>query len=269
MRYFGLFALFMAVNALALCGCATVPVSQRRQLSLIPSQQLTSLSNQSYDKIISESTLSKDPQKVEMVERVGRGIAAATEDFLKNIGREEELANYEWEFVLIEDNEQANAFCMPGGKVAVYTGILPFTKDETGLAVVLAHEAAHAIANHGGERLSQLLLIQLGQITLALALREKPEETQRLAYIAYGVTSTVGVILPYSRTHEREADRIGLIIMAKAGYDPREAIAFWERMKEQEKIRPPEFLSTHPVPESRIEDIKRNIPEAMRYYKKN
>lgn len=255
---------------LVFSGCATVPVTQRKQFSFIPQQQLIALSDDSYAEILKESKLSTDSEKIDLVKRVGKKVADAAENFMCSIGQEDDIKDYKWEFTLIEDDKTANAFCMPGGKIAVYTGILTVTQNESGLATVISHEVAHAIANHGGERLSQLLLVQLGEITLSLALQEKPKETRRIAYIAYGVTANVGVLLPYSRTHEKEADRIGLILMAKAGYDPHEALRFWRRMKEEEKgkFRPPEFLSTHPVPENRIKDIEKNIPEAMAYYRK-
>ncbi|MEK6635205.1 MAG: M48 family metallopeptidase, partial [Planctomycetota bacterium] len=172
-------------------------------------------------------------------------------------------------FKLIQDDKTVNAFCMPGGKIAVYTGILPITQDENGLAVVLGHEVAHALANHGGERMSQLLLAQMGATTLSAALSQQPQQTRQLLLQVYGIGANVGVILPYSRNHELEADHIGLIIMARAGYDPRTAIPFWQRMNDKAGKRPPEFLSTHPAPIKRIEDIRNKIPEAMKYYKQS
>jgi predicted Zn-dependent protease len=155
---------------------------------------------------------------------------------------------------------------MPGGKVAVYTGILPYTKDETGLAVVMGHEVAHVLANHGNERMSQGLLTQFGGMALSIALAQKAKQTQELFMTVFGLTANVGVLLPYSRLHESEADRIGLLIMGSAGYDPREAILFWERMSQEEKSRPPELLSTHPEPASRIARIREHLPEAIQYY---
>ena len=203
-----------------------------------------------------------------MVNRVGKRIAAAAEEFLKEAGAQDKIENYQWEFNVIKDDETANAWCMPGGKVAVYTGILPYTKNDAGLAAVLGHEVAHAIAEHGNERMSQALVAQLGGVALAVALKDKPNETQQIFMAAYGITANVGALLPYSRLHENEADRIGLTIMAKAGYNPNEAVRFWQAMSEKGGSRPPTFLSTHPAPESRIEKIKSHIPEAMRYYKK-
>jgi predicted Zn-dependent protease len=251
-----------------LAACATVPLTNRKSLRLIPSSELLSLSDEQYTKVLSESKLSTDRGKIQMVTRVGKRIASAAEAFLKESQAEDKIKNYQWEFNVIEDNKTANAWCMPGGKVAVYTGILPFTRNDTGLAVVLGHEVAHAIAEHGNERMSEALLAQLGGVALSVALAEQPEETQQLFMLAYGVTANVAVLLPYSRLHESEADRIGLTLMARAGYNPNEAVRFWQTMSEQGGSRPPTLLSTHPAPESRIEKIKSFIPEAMRHYKK-
>ncbi|MCJ7664125.1 MAG: M48 family metallopeptidase [Desulfobacterales bacterium] len=252
----------------ALAACATVPLTERKSLSLIPNSELVSLSNDEYAKVLKESKLSTDQQKVQMVTRVGKRIATAAEGFLQESGAGEKIKDYKWEFKVIEDDKTVNAWCMPGGKVAVYTGILPVTKNETGLAVVLGHEVAHAIAEHGNERMSQALVVQLGGAALSVALAKQPEETTQLFMAAYGVTANVGALLPYSRLHESEADRIGLTLMAKAGYDPHEAVRFWQAMSQQGGSRPPTLLSTHPAPESRIGKIKSYIPEAMRYYKK-
>jgi predicted Zn-dependent protease len=202
-----------------------------------------------------------------MVRSVGSRIAKATEELLRERRLESEIKQYKWEFNLIEDDKTVNAWCMPGGKVAVYTGLLPVAQNETGLAVVMGHEIAHAIAKHGNERVSQGLLQQMGGMALSVALSTNPSATNQIFMTAYGIGTTVGIMLPYSRTHESEADRIGLILMAKAGYDPREAIPFWQRMNEKGGGRAPEFLSTHPAPETRIKDIKSHIPEAMKHYK--
>ncbi|OGP55054.1 MAG: peptidase M48 [Deltaproteobacteria bacterium RBG_13_52_11] len=251
----------------SLAACATVPLTERKSLRLIPDAELLSLSDQEYTKVLHESKLSIDQQKVQAVTRVGKRIASAAEGFLKDAKEENKLKNYQWEFNVIEDSKTANAWCMPGGKVAVYTGILPFTRTDAGLAVVLGHEVAHAIAEHGNERMSEALLTQLGGVALSVALENQPNETRQIFMAAYGVTANVGVLLPYSRLHESEADRIGLTLMARAGYDPHEAIRFWQTMSEQGGSRPPELLSTHPAPESRIDKIKSYIPEAMRSYK--
>jgi predicted Zn-dependent protease len=250
-----------------LAACATVPLTERRSLHLVSDSELLSLSVDQYGKTLKEAKLSNDPQKVQMVKRVGEKIAQATADLLKEKGLESEIQNYHWEFNLIDDPKVVNAWCMPGGKVAVYTGILPVAGGETGLAVVMGHEIAHAVAKHGNERMSQGLLAQLGGVGLSVALGTNAGLTQDIFMQAYGVAAQVGVLLPYSRLQESEADHIGLVLMAKAGYDPREAIPFWERMNKEGGSRPPEFLSTHPAPESRIDNIKALIPEAMRYYR--
>lgn len=248
-----------------LTGCVTVPITGRKQLSFVPPSQLEMLSSQSYSQFLAKSKLSTDKEKIEMVRRVGRLIAESAEQFMRDNSMQQYIREYNWEFNLVED-ESANAFAMAGGKVAVYTGILQVAQDEAGLATVISHEIAHVIANHAGERMSHLLLANLGNIALSQALKEKPEKTRQLAMAAYGVGANVGILLPYSRTHEEEADRIGLILMAQAGYNPESAIGFWQRMLAQEKVRPPEFLSTHPSAQNRIISIRRNLPEAMKYY---
>jgi predicted Zn-dependent protease len=251
-----------------LAACAEVPLTKRQGLHLVPQSELLQMSFQQYDKVLKESKLSTNAEKVQTVKHVGRKIGAAAEQFLKDSGLSSDLENYKWEFNLIEDDKTVNAWCMPGGKVAVYTGILPYTQDENGLAVVIGHEVAHAIANHGNERMSQGLLVQMGGMALSVALKDQPQKTTNLYLMAYGLGAGVGILLPYSRLHETEADHIGLMIMARAGYDPNGAVTFWERMNAKAGSRPPEFLSTHPAPETRIADIKTFIPEAMPYYHK-
>ncbi len=251
---------------IGLTGCSTVPYTGRSQLSLVPDSQIMEMSRNSYQQVLSESKPSRDREAVATVERVGRRIAAAAEDFMREQGYAGEISNYDWEFTLIEDDKTVNAWCMPGGKITVYTGILPVTSDDTGLAVVMGHEVAHALAGHGRERVSQLLLYQLGAVGLSEALRDEPETTQALWMTAYGLGSQVGILLPYSRTQEYEADRIGLILTAQAGYDPREAIPFWERMMAEGESMPIEFLSTHPATENRIREIRDMMPEALSYY---
>jgi predicted Zn-dependent protease len=247
--------------------CATVPITERRVIHLVSDEEMTALSFQEYTKVIQQSKLSHNPAEVNMVKNVGVRIARATEDLLKEKGMAEDVRNYKWEFNLIDDPKTVNAWCMPGGKVAVYTGILPVTKDETGLAVVMGHEIAHAVAKHGNERMSQGLLTQLGGVALSVALSTQSAATTDLFLSAYGIGTQVGVLLPYSRVHETEADKIGLALMARAGYDPREAVPFWQRMNEKGGSRPPEFLSTHPAPETRIREIEAYLPEAMKYYR--
>jgi len=254
---------------LFLLGCAEVPVTHRKGLHLVPESELLALSFQQYGEVIKKSKLSTDQKKIQMVRRVGERIARSSGAFLRESGRGDQISSYKWEFNVIEDDKVVNAWCMPGGKVAVYTGILPYTRDETGLAVVLGHEVAHAIADHGNERMSQALLANMGGMALSVALASKPSQTRDLFMAAFGAGATVGFLLPYSRLHESEADRIGLMFMARAGYDPREAIPFWERMNKQAGHKPPEFLSTHPAPESRIANIKTYIPEALPYYQRS
>jgi len=249
-------------------GCAEVPITHRRGLHLVPETELLSMSLQQYDDVLKKSKLSTDTRQVEMVRRTGNRIAKAAEAFLSETGQQDKIKDYQWEFNLIEDDKTVNAWVMPGGKAAVYTGILPYTQNETGLAVVLGHEVAHALADHGNERMSEALVANMGGMALSVALSTQAQQTQQLFMMVYGVGANLGFLLPYSRLHESEADRIGLTLMARAGYDPREAIPFWERMgRQEEKSRPPEFLSTHPASETRIADIKKYIPEAMPYYK--
>jgi len=252
---------------LFLASCAEVPLTGRKSLQILPQSQLMGMSLQEYSNVLNKSKLSQDQEQVAMVKRVGSAIAQAAEAFLRDEGREAQISEYQWEFNLIEDDKTVNAWCMPGGKVAVYTGILPVAAGEAGLAVIMGHEVAHAMANHGNERMSQGLLATVGTAVLAVALSEKPEQTRNLFMTAFGVGTSVGILLPYSRMHESEADRIGLMLTARAGYDPREAVAFWGRMNEQGGASPPEFLSTHPAPASRIENIESYLPEAMQYYR--
>lgn len=259
------------LSCLILCsafGCATVPFTGRKQLVLIPYVELRTLSYDNYRTILSKAKLSLDGHKTRLVRDVGRNISYAAEKFLYEAGKGDLVHQFDWEFTLIEDDNTVNAFALPGGKVAVYTGILEYTQDEAGLAVVIGHEIAHVIANHGGERLSQMMLAQFGHSQLAMALKTKPDTTQQFWMLAYGLGMNLGAILPYSRLHEKEADRIGLIIMARAGYDPNRAVTFWQKMKEQSKggRNMLEFLSTHPAPDTRIEEIRTAIPEAMQYY---
>jgi len=261
------FVLLLGILLLFL-SCETVPITGRQQLSLIPSGTILSMSFQSYSDYMSKHTIIKDSEDARMVKRVGQRIQRAVEQYFSEHNMTSHLDGYSWEFNLIAD-KSINAWCMPGGKVAVYTGILPVAKNETGLAVVMGHEIAHAVAKHGDERMSQGLVTQMGGMLLAEALSEKPKETSNLFMAAYGVGTQVGILLPYSRVHESEADRLGLIFMAMAGYDPREAVDFWQRMaKLKQGASPPEFLSTHPADETRIRNIERLIPEAMTYYRK-
>jgi len=233
-----------------------VPVTGRHQLLLLSESQEQEMGLDAYRQVLKKAKLSTDPVAIEQVRRVGRRIAEAT-------GR----TDYQWEFNLIED-KQANAFCLPGGKVAVYTGILPITRDDSGLAAVLGHEVSHAIARHGGERVTQTLLVQMGLAATQVALaRNDPVVVQQVTALL-GAGATVGLLLPWSRAQESEADHLGLIFMAKAGYDPHAALDLWNRMAEAPKgrDRPPEYLSTHPSEATRIKQIEAWIPEALQFY---
>jgi predicted Zn-dependent protease len=257
-----------AVVIMALVGvsCSTVPVTGRKQLSLVPASQMQSMSYSQYDTFLKENKLSTDKANTAMVRKVGSRIQAAVEAYMSQHGFADRLQGYQWDFNLVESPD-VNAWCMPGGKVVVYTGILPVTKSEEGLAVVLGHEIAHAIAEHGGERMSQELITQYGGAALAQIIKDKPAQTQQLWMGVFGAGAQFGVLLPYSRTHESEADHLGLIFMAMAGYDPNTAVAFWERMAASSKGQaPPEFMSTHPSDEKRIAQIKQELPEALKYY---
>lgn len=246
--------------------CSKVPVTGRKQLDILPSSQILALANTNYKDFLSQNKISGNADQTAMVKRAGNNIAGAVEKYLSEHGLKKELKDYSWEFNLVENNE-INAWCMPGGKVVVYTGILPVAQTETGLAVVMGHEIAHAVAKHGNERMSQGLLQQLGGVALQVAMSSKPQQTQNLFYAAYGAGTSVGIMLPFSRLQESEADRLGLIFMAMAGYDPREAVEFWKRMDAQSKGQaPPEFLSTHPGHDTRIKDLQKYMPEALRYY---
>ncbi len=254
------------VAAGLLAACATVPLTGRRQLSLIPDSELNSMSFQQYQQVLQESTLSSDPVATARIRGVGARIQAAVEAYFQQTGQSSLLDGYAWEFNLIE-SDQVNAWCMPGGKVAFYTGILPVCGDDTGIAVVMGHEVAHAIAEHGGERMSHQMAVQLGGMALSEAVKTKPEQTQAIYMSAFAVGAQYGALLPYSRTHESEADHMGLIFMAMAGYDPREAPKFWERMSGGGGQAPPEFMSTHPSDATRIRQLNQWMPEALGHYK--
>lgn len=248
--------------------CATVPVTGRRQLDLVSSSEINTMSATQYQDVIKKGPLSTNVQQTEMIRSVGKRIQGAVEKYMASKGWSDQLQGFNWEFNLIQDDKTVNAWCMPGGKVAFYTAILPICKDENGVAVVMGHEVAHAIANHGRERMSQGLIEQMGLGTLSAAMGQNPTATQQIFMQAVGMGTNVGM-LKFSRQHESEADHIGLIFMALAGYDPNLAPAFWKRMVDMNKgEKPPEFLSTHPSDETRIKDLENWMPEAMSYYKK-
>lgn len=258
-----LFALFIAG---LIGGCATNAVTGRKQLSLVPESQLQLMATTQYQTFLSENKpLPTSNSNAAMVDRVGARIANAIAKYYETQGKSSILEGYKWEFNTVESKD-VNAWCMPGGKVVVYTGLLPVTQSETALAIVMGHEIAHAIANHGNERMSQGMVQQLGGAALDVALSQKPQQTKDLFMTSYGVGSQVFGLLPFSRKQETEADQFGLIFAAIAGYDPQEAIPFWERMSKAGGGSQPEFLSTHPSDETRIRKLKQFMPEAMKYY---
>jgi len=253
---------------LSLAGCSEVEITGRQQFNAVPDPVMNSMSFQSYGEFLSTHKLSTNAEQTAMVRRVGVRIQNAVEQYCQKNAIEDRLADYKWEFNLVED-PNVNAWCMPGGKVVAYTGLLPVAQGEAGLAVVMGHEIAHAFAKHGAERMTQGLLVQMGGIALSTAMKNYPDQTKNLFMQSYGVGTQVGVLLPYSRVHEKEADHLGLVFMAMAGYNPEEAVAFWQRMAAGKKgAQPPEFLSTHPADQTRIQNIRDLLPEAMTYYRK-
>lgn len=252
-----------------LAGCSKNAITGRNQLSLVSESELQQMAGEQYKQQLSAGkvenpSVSKDAA---MVRRVGQRISAAITQYYSQQGLSKELDGYKWEFNLIND-KQVNAWCLPGGKVAVYTGLLPISQNEAALAVVMGHEIAHALARHGNERVSQGLLQQMGGVALSVAVANKPSETQNMVMNAYGIGTEVGAILPFSRKQELEADKLGLMFAAMAGYNPREAIPFWQRMSQAGGgQKPPEMLSTHPSDETRIKKLEGYMEEALKYYK--
>ena len=260
--------ILLLLSALFLTGCVLNLVTGRNQLSLVPESELQLMATSQYSAFLAEhKVLSPNNKEAAMVDRVGERISTAITKYYNSQGQQSVIDGYKWEFNTIVD-EAVNAWCMPGGKVVVYTGLLPITQTETALAIVVGHEIAHAIAKHGSERMSQGMMQQLGGMALQVALSQKPQETQNMFLQAYGVGSTVLAVLPWSRQQETEADQYGLIFAAMAGYNPQEAIPFWERMSNTGGASPPEFMSTHPSDETRIRKLKQFMPEAMKYYSK-
>ena len=258
--------LLLQVGFLVLYGCSTVPLTGRQQLDLVSNPEIISMASQQYQQVLKESKLSDSREQTDLVKRVGARIKGAVENYMAGAGLSSQLEGFNWEFNLIQDDKTANAWCMPGGKVAFYSGILPICKDENGVAVVMGHEIAHAIANHGRERMSQGLVENGLLSTLSAAMGQNPTMTTQIFMQAIGAGAGIGM-LKFSREQESEADHLGLIFLAKAGYDPNEAPKFWERMVANSKnAAPPEFLSTHPSDQRRIAALKSYIPEAMRYY---
>jgi metalloendopeptidase OMA1, mitochondrial len=249
----------LLLGLLVLTGCLTVPETGRRQVMLISSSQEMQLGLSAFQQMKKDTPVSRDPTINAMVQRVGRRIAAVAE-----------LPGANWEFVVF-DSKEANAFCLPGGKVGIYTGILPITKDEAGLATVIGHEIAHAVARHGAERVSEGILLQTGGGLLGASLSNADPRTQVLVMTAYGLGAKLGRELPHSRGQESEADHIGLIYMARAGYDPEAAVGFWQRFADHSRSQsgggPPVFLRTHPLDTVRIQQIQQWLPEAKANYR--
>lgn len=259
----GLPAFFLPASLPVLTtGCAEVPFTGRRQLRILSDSEEASLGIQAYKEVLSQEKISRDPAATELVNRVGRRIAEAAPSI------EPAAAGYEWEFTVIDEPKTLNAFALPGGKVAVYTGILPVTMNEAGLAVVMGHEVAHVLAHHGNERMSQSVLVELGAAGISIGMSNRDPAVVKKVLGIYGVGTQFGAILPYSRKHEAEADIMGLHLMARAGYDPREAVAFWQRMDTASQgPAPPEILSTHPGHGTRIRTIEENLPKALAEYR--
>lgn len=247
---------------LSIFACTTNPFTGSKDLNFVSNDQLFPTAFQQYDQFLQENKVVKGTAQANMVVSVGQKIKMAAEKYLNAKGYKGYLDGYAWEYNLVQDNA-VNAWCMPGGKIVVYTGILPITKDEAGLATVMGHEVAHALVNHGAQRMSASTIQQLGAAGVAVAASGETAQAQQLYQQAYGVTTQYGAMLPFSRKHENEADEIGLTLMAIAGYNPEKAIEFWQRMDANSGgSAPPEFLSTHPSSNTRISNINKLIPKA-------
>lgn len=259
--------IYFILALLLYTSCAKVPLTGRRQVNLLPESELIGLSLTQYKDFLAQNppTPSTDNDAA-MVRRVGVKIQSAVTKYMAQQKLSDRISGFKWEFNLVND-PTVNAWCMPGGKVVVYSGLLKVTQNETALAVVMGHEIAHAVARHGNERMSQQMMTQLGGLALDVALSTKSAETRTLFNTAYGAGTTVGVLLPFSRLHESEADKLGLIFAAMAGYDPKEAPKFWKRMAAVGGAKPPALLSTHPSDEKRINDLNAFMGEALKYYK--
>jgi predicted Zn-dependent protease len=260
MKKRNIFLSLIAVSAIV--ACSTNPFTGKSTLALVPNSEILPSAFQQYSQFLSENKVVAGTADAKKVADIGNKIRVAAQKWLTANGQSDYLTDYKWEYNLVESNE-VNAWCMPGGKIVVYSGILPITKNDAGLATVMGHEVSHALANHGQQRMSAGLLQQLGGATVAVATGGKSEQTQQLAMTAYGAATEYGGLLPFSRAHESEADKIGLILMAIAGYNPEESIVFWERMSAASGgNKPPEFMSTHPSDATRIANLRRLVPEA-------
>lgn len=242
--------------------CATNPLTGKKTFNIVSNSQLFPSAFQQYGDFLKNNKVITGTPEAKRVENVGVKIKNAAQKYLTSLGMSEHLKDYRWEYKLVDD-KAVNAWCMPGGKIVIYTGILPITKNDAGLATVMGHEVSHALADHGAQRMSAAQLQQLGAVGVAVATGNQSEDKQKMWQQYYGIGSQVGVMLPFSRSHETEADKIGLIIMTIAGYNPDEAVTFWSRMyTSSEGQKPPEILSTHPSDATRIANLKALIPEA-------
>ncbi len=258
--------IFLSLLAVLVSACSSVVLTGRKQLLLVSDADVIAMSATAYKQFVDSVPASKNTVQTALVKKVGVNISQAVENYLKTNGLESEIANLKWEFALVKDTS-ANAFCMPGGKVVFFEGILPMTRTEAGMAVVMGHEIAHAVAKHANERMSQQMAAQFGSSIADMLSANKSAATRQTINVLYGLGAQVGVILPYSRKHEYEADHLGLIFMAMAGYDPNDAVTFWERMMANSKGSNFEFTSTHPSEENRIANMKAVLPEALKYLK--
>lgn len=257
--------IYLTFLLLVAIACTTVPITGRKQMTIFPNSTMQSQSFSAYKDFLGKNKLSTNQQQIDLVRKVGKRIQAAVEQYMAENNLSSKLAGFQWEFNVVESKD-INAWCMPGGKVVVYTGIIPVCKDEAGLAVVMGHEIAHAIAEHGNERASQEAVAQAAMVAGSVAVSQKPTLTNQLILQAVGAATQLG-LLKYSRTHESEADHIGLIFASLAGYNPAEAPKFWERMAAATGgSNTPEYLSTHPSHDTRIADLKKWQDEAMQYY---
>ena len=250
----------------AIISCSTVKMTGRKQFNMVPNSQIFPASFAQYNGFLKEHKVSTDKTQSERINRIGNRLIKAVENYYKKNGWEKDLEGYKWEVNLVDD-KQKNAFCMPGGKIVYYTGLLDVTKTDGEIATVMGHEISHALANHGAERMSMAYGQQLGAVLTMLATsKSKPEDRQKWMAI-YGYGSQLGVMLPYSRKHEAEADKMGQVIMAIAGYNPDEAANVWVKMSQLGGQQPPEFLSTHPSNQRRMRNLRKWAPEAKQIAK--
>ena len=257
--------LLLAVVALLMSSCSSVPISGRKQLNLVSDAEVLSSSLTQYASYMKTAKISTQKVQSDQVTRVGKRIAAATEAYLKNNGMASEVSNFAWEFNLVKDN-QVNAFCMPGGKIVVYEGIMKYVNSDDDLAVVLGHEVAHAVAKHSNERMSQQMLAQYGAQAISIFTQGQSATTQELANKVYGLGANYAVMLPFSRKHETEADEMGLVLMTMAGYNPENSITFWQKMSSGSTSQTPEFMSTHPNDAKRVANLQKKVPQVKQKY---